>query len=474
MESVGQNHHTRLYVSHDSPHKGANFPLGIQELLDDMRANTGVYSIVFDILMMTFEANMPAARQMLVYHYLNSCDGKAKPSTDKINFFEELFNLNPEGNGYPSKILKIAISNGNNNGIGQGFTDGDKILSFEYWGKYNGSVEICEVNLWQLIWGKKGDCRILDFGTDHFTANVRAGFNHIYPLEEFSIYSLGKYNFGNTGKKLTVPGRSGEQFFFDSNLSYDNVPGSKSPSFLIMLEESIKNTLTTNVNVEPNFCFIPTISALDLNVGLNEKFNLNSARCEASFDYIHSNSYTNSDHFELTPEAKRFILTHVLNNELPPKRIVYDAVDMKIQNKTVFPNEQYDFTAGNSIYNVGAFLIEAEAKATLTAANSIILKPGFTAKNGSYFNATINSTNLMCASKVAYMPHYINQLKSGGFLENFVLDYDCSNYIDNPFYSPDSLYLDCFKTEINEFTNEEINAFLEENIIQCRLVSNFS
>jgi hypothetical protein len=147
MESNGQNHHTRLYISHDSPHKGANFPIGLQELIEDVRNNTAIALIAVDILIKTFEYNMPAARQMLVYHYLNSKDGIAKPSDDKLNLFTEMFNLNPQGNGYPSKPVKIAISNGNYSGNPQsGFSVGDKVLYFDYWKKNEGGW--CECNLW--------------------------------------------------------------------------------------------------------------------------------------------------------------------------------------------------------------------------------------------------------------------------------------------------------------------------------------
>lgn len=465
MESVGQNHHTRLYISHDSPHKGANFPLGIQELLDIMRDNTGIYSFVFDMLKITFETNMPAARQMLVYHYLNSYDGKARPSNDKISFFEELFQLNPESNGYPTIPLKIAISNGNYNGIGQGFSDGEELLSFEYWGAHNGSMKICERTLWQVIWGKKGKCNTLDFGTDHFTVNVRAGFNHPYPLAKFSIFSLGKQSFGKTGRKLLMPGGMGECYFYDSNYSYDNVSGSRSPYFFSMLKESIIDNLTTNVDVEPNFCFIPTISALDLNIDLNEKFDLNNVRCKTSFDYIYANSKENSNHFELTPDANKFIMAYVLNNELPKKRVIYDTFNKQIHSKTItLYNKPYNVIAGNTIYNIGDFIIEDGAKSTLSAANNIVLKPGFIAKKGSYFEAIINNTDLMCDSHVEFMPHYINSLKSGNALGNFTIDYDCSNYFNNPYYNSDSLYLDCFESEINEFTSEDIIVFLDTNI----------
>ncbi|HEY4788985.1 MAG TPA: hypothetical protein VIH57_23205, partial [Bacteroidales bacterium] len=102
MEANNQDHHTRLFISHDTPNKGANFPIGLQEFVEDFRNNTAVAWIAADILLRVFDNSFPAAKQMLVYHYKNSKNGVAKPADEKVAFFNELYNLNPSNNGYPS------------------------------------------------------------------------------------------------------------------------------------------------------------------------------------------------------------------------------------------------------------------------------------------------------------------------------------------------------------------------------------
>lgn len=460
MESQGQNHHTRLYISHDSPHKGANFPLGFQELIEDIRNNTAIAWIAVDIIIKTFEYNMPAARQMLVYHYLNSKNGDAKPSDDKINLFEEMYNMNPNGNGYPSIPVKIAISNGNYSGNPQsGFSAGDELLSFDYWKQNEG--ELCTCSLWYLIW-HGGDCDqdCTPFASDHLTATVRSGFNNSSPLEEFSFYSLGKNTIGNTGVKLPFGG-SGSQTFDSDNYAYDNAPGSISPGFIELLDSAISTNLTSNVNTVSNTCFIPTISALDLNIGLTETFGLNNSQCKTSFDYIHANATLNNNHFDLTTAAKDFILTHLFTNETPIARVVYDDINIDIPNKTVNSGEQYNKTASNTISNTGNFIIKSGGASTLKAGNSITLNPGFSVEVGGTFSASISSGQ-MCPNPVEFNPHYINTLKSGSIFENIAFNYDCSNYEEIPTYSSDSLYFDCYDSIIP--TSEQLDSLLNENI----------
>lgn len=460
MESQCQNHHTRLYISHDSPHKGANFPLGLQELIEDIRNNTSVAWIAVDILIKSFEYSMPAARQMLVYHYENSKDGLARPSDDKIDLFTEMYNLNPEGNGYPSIPVKIAISNGNYSGNNQtGLSVGDEILHFDY-NKDNDGLQLCECNLWQWIWGNCNDCS--SFAPDEIKATVRTGFDASSPLEEFSIYSLGKNEIGNTGVKL-IMGGSGSQTFSSNNYSYDIAPGSYSPGFMMLLGNTIWTQLTTNVSYITNTCFIPTISALDLNKGLSDPFDINNSQCSTVFDYIYANQSSNSNHFDLASGAKDFIINHVLTNENPINRLIYDDTDIEIANKTIFANEQYDKSASNSIFNSGSFLIKTGGYSNLVAGNSITLKPGFTAENGSVFSASINSTNFACSSSIIYSPHYLApQPRSASSSEYASIIYNCSNIESFPSYNDELLYFDCY--ESFEHTTTQMDSLLNENI----------
>ena len=74
MEKHNMNHNTRLYISQDSPHLGANIPLGVQDFLD---YNATILHNADARESMDRKLDNPAAREMLLQHHLNS--NKANP-----------------------------------------------------------------------------------------------------------------------------------------------------------------------------------------------------------------------------------------------------------------------------------------------------------------------------------------------------------------------------------------------------------
>lgn len=129
MEKNNINHNTRLWVSFDSPHLGANIPIGAQENLYFYGYNGRQ-----DQAKTKFDENFrsPAARQMLIeqldnkheaFPYPTKLWGNNFPSGQNNNTpFRQQFqnNLNSNGlsgsNGYPQNLRKIALINGTTNG----------------------------------------------------------------------------------------------------------------------------------------------------------------------------------------------------------------------------------------------------------------------------------------------------------------------------------------------------------------------
>ncbi|WP_445716852.1 esterase/lipase family protein [Flavobacterium sp.] len=129
MEKNNINHNTRLWVSFDSPHLGANIPIGAQENLYFYGYNGRQ-----DQAKIKFDENFrsPAARQMLIeqldnkheaFPYPTTLWGNNSPSGQNNNTpFRQQFqtNLNSNGltgsNGYPQNLRKIALINGTTNG----------------------------------------------------------------------------------------------------------------------------------------------------------------------------------------------------------------------------------------------------------------------------------------------------------------------------------------------------------------------
>lgn len=128
MEDLGLNHDAKLFISHDSPHLGANIPLGLQYMLVNVSRsyirtpiagpaefivpifNNGIS--VNDILSLT---DTPAARQMLI-NYVNKnyqIDNRAHNSWQNTI----------RSKGFPQQTRNVAISNGSECGTDQTLSD---------------------------------------------------------------------------------------------------------------------------------------------------------------------------------------------------------------------------------------------------------------------------------------------------------------------------------------------------------------
>jgi hypothetical protein len=119
MEVRNVNHNTRLYCSLDSPHQGANVPLGVQAAVR--------YLSSFDTSSPIANANKllstPAAQQMLIYQL----DINDLPTTSQHDIFQRDY----AAMGMPRLwgIRNIAISNGSECAVTQGFSPYAQLLT---------------------------------------------------------------------------------------------------------------------------------------------------------------------------------------------------------------------------------------------------------------------------------------------------------------------------------------------------------
>jgi hypothetical protein len=122
MEQNSMPHNTRLWVSFDSPHLGANIPIGDQWLLWYMGEVLGIGAVKEKL---DGKLNTPAAKQMLIHHYSSNSVSPAASSL-RTSFMNELNTL-----GYPTQLRKIALINGAGNGLTQNIF-GQTSLKFQY------------------------------------------------------------------------------------------------------------------------------------------------------------------------------------------------------------------------------------------------------------------------------------------------------------------------------------------------------
>lgn len=126
MEQKGINHDFNLFISLDSPHNGANIPLGLQEVLNRVKDNFVAKSFAEKELKSALaDLNSKAAKQMAMYHHLatNYYTPKIpRPSYEYYSFYGKLSKLN-NGLGWPKDCFKIGISNGSGDNRDRHFAD---------------------------------------------------------------------------------------------------------------------------------------------------------------------------------------------------------------------------------------------------------------------------------------------------------------------------------------------------------------
>jgi hypothetical protein len=263
MEQNNMNHNTRLYVSFDSPHLGANIPLGAQHWLrffadESDEAKKGKASL-----------DTRAAQQMLVYHY------SSFPTTNPLRI--EL--LNDTYLKLPSKCRNIAIANGSGNSNSTYFDPGELIIEYD---------------------------------EDIFLFTVLGN--------AWAVPNRGSQIIGSFSLSKGVFFSKSEIVIANNTLPYDGAAGGWTNTLQkIACGDPPIGDIKTNHN---NHCFIPTVSALSLNAPIN---NFNSFNLQ-NYPYINNKSITpfdaiyapnsNEDHVLITQTNMDWIMKEVGNSNL--------------------------------------------------------------------------------------------------------------------------------------------------------------
>ncbi|MFI0981163.1 esterase/lipase family protein [Streptomyces sp. NPDC021093] len=116
MERRRMNHHTALYVSYDTPHRGVWLPIGIQKLIPYLLGDSRMLGLV----------SSPAAKQMMRWH-TERVQGEPGMHDDRKTFLQQLERVG----GWPQVPRLIGVANGDGNGIGNGIKPDQLALSAE-------------------------------------------------------------------------------------------------------------------------------------------------------------------------------------------------------------------------------------------------------------------------------------------------------------------------------------------------------
>jgi len=122
LEAQSSAAHVRSFISFDTPHQGANIPLGVQYWVQFFADQSAEAARLRDLL------NTPAARQMLVYHFTDPPSATASADPLRAQLLADFAALGD----YPSRPRRVAIANGSGAGVGQTFAAGEQVVRYEY------------------------------------------------------------------------------------------------------------------------------------------------------------------------------------------------------------------------------------------------------------------------------------------------------------------------------------------------------
>ena len=285
MEQNKMDHQTRLFISFDSPHRGANIPVSLQYLINFLAREFGdetAVAVVENVL------NSAAAKEMLIDHYLGHLADGSETDQDPSMLlpvgapeFRDAFQSELDALGFPQNVRNVAMINGSGNGTPTG-TPGMQVVSTQL---DLGASITADVTL-----------RFTPPASQTNEVTFFEGFLAGVPLLE---YTADAESASDTDGVDAAPGGT-------SMISSALGDGQGNPVIIDFIEALDQDL----------FCFIPTISALAID---------NEPNWYASPDIggIHNSPFvnfyipdSNEDHVTVTEESAAFALEEILETTL--------------------------------------------------------------------------------------------------------------------------------------------------------------
>ena len=213
LENQGIDHQVRTWVSFDSPHLGANIPLGLQHWLEFFDGESTEAAFLLSRL------DTWAARQMLLHHHLATAGTTAGPDGARAAWLADMAAIGD----WPAQPRRVAVANGSGTAQSQGFNPGDQIILYEY----RSLLVDIDGDVWSVPDG--GAAQMVFDG----------GMNLIWPLPD----TYRAVNIGGT-------------------LPWDGAPGGYRGSMAEM--DATTAPYGDIIALHDNHCFVPTVSALAL------------------------------------------------------------------------------------------------------------------------------------------------------------------------------------------------------------------
>jgi hypothetical protein len=213
----------------------------------------------------------PAARQMLVYHHTVPPGTTGESDPLRAAFLADLADVG----SYPTNVRRVAVANGSGQGQHQGFAPGTQLIDYEYTSLL---VDITG-NVWAVPDG--GPSLPIFAGLIDFI---------LLPADELTVSATG-----------TLP--------------YDSAPGGYRGTMAQM--DTTETGYGDIVALHDNHCFIPTVSALDLDVAdlFHDIAGDPDLPSRTPFDAVYAPA-ENQEHVSITPQSVTWLLAEILPGAL--------------------------------------------------------------------------------------------------------------------------------------------------------------
>jgi hypothetical protein len=310
MEMQGEKHCVGVYVSLDSPHEGANIPLGLQALLSFMsNYNANAEAFVSSAL------TRPAAQQLLIYQWFDS-EGQVAQPWKRAEYQAYL-----ESIPFPTQCFSIGIANGNLQGES---LNCDPFLI----------EENCDASF--FIPGNELELRAFTLPGDLTNVNNTSTSNVIADLTYTTV------NWNGIIPDIT---QDHQLLYVPNDLpAMDCWPGGHRASMgqLVSALNASSDfvdqcgTITSSQYLALH-CFVPSASALAVPLTLNSSM---SAMEQSPFDLVYAPYAMNEPHSALTLSNATWLLYH-LDNTLANQQLLLsssNSYNFGTAEDLIFPN----------------------------------------------------------------------------------------------------------------------------------------
>jgi|GEM_PF-2974248 len=443
IEYPDYDHQIGLYVSFDSPHKGADIPLGLQILAEDIMLHNGFDGVatVTDILEDVLGNDIPfadyysmlnsmSAKQLLIRHR----SAKNEEFSSSFKTFQTYLDLI----GYPENSRNIAIANGSNIGTSQGVTS-------EYVLYYNPNITYSLLPPYTFTFsfnakfptsGNSGSDNVSNIGmyfkSIHTTTWTETEYVIISFFLGFPIWAAR--DVVHTVEELLPDFNLGLSRYVERHpITYYNTAGGKK-GFGFSYDVPLGFQLPFESN---EFSFVPTLSAIGYNGIIyndndyNTLYNQNGLKNTnyliehgyTPFDDIYSDSdnFIHPQHMDFKMQTSFEEMEVMYKNMYLQDRIIVNNRDFQSKikleagNNVTFLEDEIDEDSGElhtKHIKQGEVRIKSGTTVNFTAGEAIDLKDGFTVENGADFTASIapicgGAKNYEPAISTVYPPQII-------------------------------------------------------------------